>query len=353
MHKPLNLRDYNNIKDTIPIRGEFMTETILLNQSQIKELTNMKEIIENVETAYSVHAERKVQMPAKKYLFYKKFRGDLRIMPCFIRGMNESGVKNVNVHPDNPRKYNLPTVMAMIELVDPQTGFPISVMDGTWITNMRTGAAAGVATKYLAREDSEVLGLVGAGVQAATGLEAINEVMDIKEVRVSCRTCQTREKFAEMISEKYGVEAKATDTIKEAVLGADVLLTTTPSREPVVKSKWVSDGTHINAMGADAPGKQELNAHILQKAKIVIDCWAQASHSGEINIPVQEGLIRQNDIHGKIGDVIIGKIPGRTSDEEITVFDSTGLAVQDIVTAWNVYEKALQKGIGQKMNFME
>jgi alanine dehydrogenase len=330
-----------------------MPETILLNQSQIKELTTMKEIIENVETAYSVHAERKVQMPAKKYLFYKKFRGDLRIMPCFIRGMNESGVKNVNVHPDNPRKYNLPTVMAMIELVDPQTGFPISVMDGTWITNMRTGAAAGVATKYLAREDSEVLGLVGAGVQAATGLEAINEVMDIKEVRVSCRTCQTREKFAEMISEKYGVEAKATDTIKEAVLGADVLLTTTPSREPVVKSKWVSDGTHINAMGADAPGKQELNAHILQKAKIVIDCWAQASHSGEINIPVQEGLIRQNDIHGKIGDVIIGKIPGRTSDEEITVFDSTGLAVQDIVTAWNVYEKALQKGIGQKMNFME
>ncbi|HEX3013389.1 MAG TPA: alanine dehydrogenase [Methanobacterium sp.] len=330
-----------------------MPETILLNQSQVKELTTMKEIIENVETAYKFHAERKVQMPPKEYIFYKKFRGDLRIMPCFVRGLNESGVKNVNVHPDNPRKYSLPTVMAMIELVDPKTGFPVSVMDGTWITDMRTGAAAGVATKYLARDNSEVLGLVGAGVQAATGLEAINEVMDIKEVRVSCRTCETRDLFAQKASEKYGIDVKPVDTIKEAVQGADVLLTTTPSRDPVVKSKWVSPGTHINAMGADAPGKQELDSHILQKAKIIIDCWDQASHSGEINIPVQEGLVRQSDIQGKIGDIIIGSVPGRTSDEEITVFDSTGLAVQDVVTAWNVYEKALQKGIGQKMNFLE
>jgi alanine dehydrogenase len=330
-----------------------MHETILLNQSQISGLITMKEIIESVETAYKVHAERKVQMPAKKYLFYKKFKGDLRIMPCFIRGMDESGVKNVNVHPDNPRKFGLPTVMAMIELVDPQTGFPISVMDGTWITNMRTGAAAGVATKYLARDDSEIVGLVGAGVQAATGLDAINEVMDIKEVKVACRTCKTRENFAKSASEKYGIEVKAVDTIKEAVKGADVLLTTTPAREPVVKSKWVDDGTHINAMGADAPGKQELDSHVLQKAKIFIDCWDQASHSGEINIPVHEGLVRRSDIQGKIGDVILGTVPGRTTDKEITVFDSTGLAVQDIVTAWNVYEKALKQGIGKKMNFLE
>jgi alanine dehydrogenase len=313
----------------------------------------MKEIIESVETAYKVHAERKVQMPAKKYLFYKKFKGDLRIMPCFIRGMDESGVKNVNVHPDNPRKFGLPTVMAMIELVDPQTGFPISVMDGTWITNMRTGAAAGVATKYLARDDSEIVGLVGAGVQATTGFEAINEVMDIKEVKVACRTCETKEIFAEIASKKYGIKVEAVDTIKEAVKGSDVLLTTTPAREPVVKSKWIDDGTHINAMGADAPGKQELDSHVLQKAKIFIDCWDQASHSGEINIPVHEGLVRRSDIIGKIGDVILGTVPGRTADEEITVFDSTGLAVQDIVTAWNVYEKALKQGIGQKMNFLE
>ncbi len=327
-------------------------ETILLNQSQIKELMSMKEIIDSVETAFEVHAQRKVEMPAKEYLFYKKFRGDLRIMPCFIRGMNESGVKCVNVHPDNPRKHELPTVMAVIELVDPETGFPISIMDGTWITNMRTGAAAGVATKYLARDNSEVLGLVGAGVQTLTGFEAIKEVMDIKEVRVSCRTCGTRERFASHITETYGIEAKAVETIKEAVVGSDVLLTTTPSREPIVKSKWVGPGTHINAMGADAPGKEELDGHVFYKSKLFIDGWDQASHSGEINIPVAEGIVKESDVQGTLGSVVIGDIPGRTSDEDITIFDSTGLAVQDIVTAWNIYQKALNNGIGQKMNFL-
>lgn len=330
-----------------------MYETLLLKQSEIKELSNMKEIIGYVETAYSVHAQRKVQMPAKKYLFFKKYEGDLRVMPCFIRGLDQAGVKNVNVHPNNSAKYNLPTVMGLIELVDPETGFPIAVMDGTWITNMRTGAAGGVATKYLARKDSEILGLVGAGMQALTQFMAIKEVMDIKEVKVSCRTCTHREKFAKMINEKFGVNAIAVDTIKEAVIGSDVISTTTPSRVPIIKRKWVEDGTHINAMGADAPGKQELESHLIEKAKIIIDCWDQASHSGEINIPVHEGIIRRNDIHARIGDVVNGTMPGRESDTEITVFDSTGLAVQDVVTAWNIREKAIKMGVGQKINFLE
>ena len=330
-----------------------MYETLLLKQSEVKELTSMKEVIENVETAYSVHARRKVQMPAKKYLFFKKYSGDLRIMPCFIRGLDQAGVKCVNVHPQNQGKYGLPTVMGLIELVDPKTGFPVAVLDGTWITNMRTGAAGGVATKYLAREGSETLGLVGAGVQALTQLLAIKEVMEIKEVKVSCRTCTTREKFAKMISENYGIEAKAVDTIKEAFVCSDVISTTTPSREPIVKRKWVADGAHINAMGADAPGKQELESHLIEKAKIIIDCWDQASHSGEINIPVHEGIIRRNDIHATVGEIITGAKPGRESDTEITVFDSTGLAVQDVVPAWSIYEKAQKMGIGQKIKFLD
>lgn len=330
-----------------------MQETLLLKESEIKELSSMKEIIGYVETAYSFHAKRKVQMPAKKYLFFKKYDGDLRVMPCFIRGLDMAGVKNVNVHPNNIKKHNLPTVMGLIELVDPENGFPVAVMDGTWITNMRTGAAGGVATKYLARDDSEILGLVGAGVQALTQFLAIKEVMDIQEVKVSCRTCAHREEFAKMISEKYEINARAMDTIKEAVLGSDVISTTTPSRVPIIKRKWITPGTHINAMGADAPGKQELESHLLEKAKIIIDCWGQASHSGEINIPVHEGIIRRNDIHASIGEIVNGTRPGRESDKEITIFDSTGLAVQDIVTAWNIYQKALEKNLGQKINFLQ
>ncbi|NYB27216.1 MAG: alanine dehydrogenase [Methanobacteriaceae archaeon] len=330
-----------------------MLETLLLKQSEIQELADMKEIIDYVETAYSVDANRKVQMPSKMYLFFNKYEGDLRIMPCFIRGLDEAGVKNVNVHPRNPQEHNLPTVMGLIELVDPQTGFPLAVMDGTWITNMRTGAAGGVATKYLARKDSKILGLVGAGMQAFTQAMAIKEVMDIKEVKVSCRTCTHRETFAKMVRDKLGLNARAVDTIQEAVEGSDVISTTTPSRTPIIHRSWVDDGTHINAMGADAPGKQELSSHLMEKSKIVIDCWSQASHSGEINIPVREGTVRKSDIHARIGEIVNGDKPGRESDGEITVFDSTGLAVQDIVTAWNIREKALKVGVGQTINFLE
>lgn len=330
-----------------------MYETLILKQSEIKELSDMKEIIGYVETAYSVDANRKVQMPAKLYLFFNKYEGDLRIMPCFVRGLDQAGVKNVNVHPKNREDYNLPTVMGLIELVDPRTGFPVAVMDGTWVTNMRTGAAGGVATEYLARKDSKILGLVGAGMQALTQLMAIREVRDITEVKVSCRTCSHRENFAKMIRKEYGIDARAVDTIEEAVRGSDIISTTTPSRVPIIKRIWVDDGAHINAMGADAPGKQELESHLIEKAKIVIDCWDQASHSGEINIPVQAGIVRKSDIHARIGEIVNGDKPGRESDSEITVFDSTGLAVQDIVTAWNICDKALKMGVGQKINFLE
>ncbi|UTB33912.1 MAG: alanine dehydrogenase [Methanobacterium sp. ERen5] len=328
-------------------------ETLLLKQSEIKELIEMKEIIESVETAYTVHATRNVQMPAKKYLFFKKYNGDLRIMPAFINNMDEAGVKCVNVHPENPVKYNLPTVMGVIQLFDPKSGFPLSVMDGTWITNMRTGAAAGVGTKYLARKDSKTLGIIGAGKQAFTQLMALKEVMDIEHAHVFCRTCSSRENFADMARERFDIDINAVSTAEEAVKNMDVVVTVTPANKPILKTEWITEGTHINAMGADAPGKQELEVGILQKAKIFIDCWEQARHSGEINVPVHDGIITRKSINSKIGDVIIGKAEGRISDEDITVFDSTGLAVQDMVTGWKVYEEAVKKGVGTVINFLE
>jgi alanine dehydrogenase len=330
-----------------------MPETLILTQSEIENTINMREIIEAVETGYAEHAKRKVQMPAKKYLFFKRYNGDIRIMPCSIRDRNEAGVKIVNVHPDNPLKHDLPTVMAIIELVDPETGFPLAIMDGTWITNMRTGAAGGVATKYLARKNSHTLGIVGAGKQACTQLMALNEVMNIKKAKVFCRTCADRIKFAENASELYGIEVEAVETPREAVENVDVVVTSTPVRDPVIKAEWISKGTHINAVGADAPGKQELETKLTVNAKVIIDCWNQARHSGEINVPVSEGLIDRDDIQATIGNVIIGKKPGRTSDDDVTIFDSTGLAVQDIVTAWKIYEKALDNDIGRKINFLD
>jgi alanine dehydrogenase len=326
-----------------------MSGTLLLKQSEIEELINMKEVVESVETAFKAYAERDVQMPAKEYLFFHE--GDLRIMPCYVRSSEEAGVKCVNVHPKNPLEHQLPTVMAVIELVDPATGFPMAVMDGTLITDLRTGAAAGVATKYLARPDSETLGIIGAGKQACTQLMALNEVMDITKAKVFCRTCSTRTNFAKTASKLYGFDVEAVETAQEAVKNVDVVVTTTPSRKPLISADWISPGTHINAMGADAPSKQELETRLLLKSRIVIDSWDQASHSGEINVPVSQGVIKQKDIHAKLGDVVIGKETGREGNE-ITIFDSTGLAVQDVVTAGLIYRRAREQGIGMDFDFI-
>ncbi|MDY9924148.1 alanine dehydrogenase [Methanobacterium sp.] len=326
-----------------------MSGTLLLKQSEIKELITMKEVVDSVETAFKAYAEREVQMPAKEYLFFHE--GDLRIMPCYVRSNEEAGVKCVNVHPKNPTEHQLPTVMAVIELVDPETGFPMAVMDGTLVTDLRTGAAAGVATKYLARPDSETVGIIGAGKQACTQLMALNEVMDIKKAKVFCRTCSTRTNFAKTASKLYGFDVEAVETAEEAVRNVDVVVTTTPSRKPLIKVDWISPGTHINAMGADAPSKQELETRLLLKSKIIIDSWDQASHSGEINVPVSQNVLKRKDIHAKLGDVVIGKETGREGDE-ITIFDSTGLAVQDVVTAGLIYRRAREQGMGTDFNFM-
>jgi alanine dehydrogenase len=326
-----------------------MPETILLKQSDVKNIISMKEIIKALESGFKAHAQNQLQMPPKEYLFFSE--GDLRIMPCYVESSEKAGVKIVNVHPQNPLKKNLPTVMALIELVDPETGIPLAMIDGTWITDMRTGASAGVATKYLAKDDSKVVGIIGAGKQACTQLEALNSVMEIEEAKIFCRTCSSRSNFAKIASEKYGIDAKAVETPKDAVLNVDVLVTTTPSRKPLIEEDWVSPGTHINAMGADAPGKEELDNNLLKKSKIIIDSWEQASHSGEINIPVSQGLITQDDIYATLGEIVAGKKEGREGDE-ITIFDSTGLAVQDIVTAWEIYSRAIEKGLGQKIDFL-
>ena len=326
-----------------------MSGTLLLKQSEIKELISMKEVVESVETAFKDFAERNVQMPAKEYLFFQE--GDLRIMPCYVRSSEEAGVKCVNVHPQNPLEHQLPTVMAVIELVDPETGFPMAVMDGTLVTDLRTGASAGVATKYLARPDSETLGIIGAGKQACTQLMALNEVMDIQKAKVFCRTCSTRTNFAKAATEIYGFPVEAVESAEEAVKNVDVVVTTTPSRKPLIKAEWISPGTHINAMGADAPSKQELETRLLLKSKIIIDSWDQARHSGEINVPVSQNVLKRKDIHAKLGDVVIGKETGREGNE-ITVFDSTGLAVQDVVTAGLIYRRAREQGIGTDFDFM-
>lgn len=310
----------------------------------------MGEVMEAVESAFRAKGLGKVQMPAKSYLFYKQYNGDLRTMPSYLEELGISAVKIVNVHPDNQKKYNLPTVMAVIVLIDPKSGAPIAIMSGRTVTSMRTGAAGGIATKYLARRESKIIGIIGAGTQARTQTMALFEVYEkLEELRVWDINKEATQRFVAETEPIYGHLCKITpvETVKKAVEGADLVVTVTPSRKPLVTDDMVSPGMHFNCIGADAPGKEELDPNILKRAKIVIDDWDQASHSGEINVPLSRGIITKDNIWAAICEVAAGLKPGRESRDEITIFTSTGLAVQDAVTAKLAYNKAVEKGIGK------
>jgi alanine dehydrogenase len=325
-------------------------ETLILTDEEVKKLLSFSEVIEAVESAFKEKGLGRVQMPAKIYLYYQKYNGDLRTMPSFLENLSISAVKIVNVHPENPNKNGLPTVMAVITLIDPSTGAPIAIMGGTTITDMRTGAAGGIAAKYLARKNSKILGLVGAGAQAKTQLTALLQVTNkLEEVRVWSRTEETKKKFAAEIQQAYRhlVRIVPVASVRKAVEGADIIVTTTPSRMPLVMDDMVSPGMHLTCIGADAVGKEELDPKILNKAKIVVDDWAQASHSGEINIPLNRGIITKENIWAEIGEIVAGLKPGRQSQDEITIFTSTGLAVQDAVTAKIAYSKAIAAKVGK------
>ncbi len=324
-------------------------KTLLLMEKDVKQLLTMDEVIEAVELAFKAKGLGRAQMPAKTYIFYGKYKGDLRAMPSYLEELDISAVKIVNSHPENPTKYGLPTVMAVVILINPKNGAPMAIMGGTWATDMRTGAAGGVAAKYLARKDSRIVGLVGAGAQARTQLIGLLSLYtELEEARVWSRTEKTRDTYLAEMKSAYGNLAKIVPVknAKEAVEGADIVVTTTPSREPIVSNDWAEPGMHFNCIGADAPGKQELDPDILMRSKIVVDDWEQASHSGEINVPITNGIITKKHVWGTICEIVAGLKPGRSSPEEITVFTSTGLAVQDAVTASLAYKKALTNRFG-------
>ena len=322
-------------------------ELLWLAQDEVKSVMDMHSDMQVVERAFRQHGLGRVQMPPKSYLYYTAYNGDLRTMPAYLEEENITGVKIVNVHPGNPDR-GLPTVMALIVLISPETGAPVAIMDGTYLTDIRTGAAGGIAAKYLARKDSKVIGIIGVGNQAKTQLEALVEVFEPELVRITSRTKENCERFIREMAGVTPCEIRYEESI-EKVCNCDILVTTTPTRKPIVKAQWIKEGTHINAIGADAVGKEELDPELLIRSKIVVDDIVQALHSGEVNVPLSKHYISENDIHAQLGEVITGLKPGRTSEEEITIFDSTGLAIQDVASAHLVYERAVSKKLGRQV----
>lgn len=321
-------------------------ETVLLSPDDVEECLEIEEIVSAVEEAFNAEALGDTQMPAKSYITLPEYNGDFRSMPAYLDTgeWDAAGIKWVNVHPENPDGYELPTVLGTLIYSDPANGFPLAVMDGTTITRERTGAASAVATDYLAVEDAQSLGIVGAGVQAYTQLEAIASVRPIEEVVISDVNEELKEEFISHFQDRFDVRGGS----NEEAAACDVLSTVTPVREPIISRSAVGEHTHINAVGADAEGKQELDTQILLDAKLVIDDFDQCTHSGEINVPWSEGVLDDDHLYGDIGDVVAGKIDGRTAEDGMTVFDSTGLGIQDVATAHVAYTHAKDQNIGTR-----
>jgi len=321
-------------------------KTVILTKKDIQKVLSPSLTIKAVTKAFKAYGMGQADMPPKSYFYFKK--GDLRTMPAYIfgQGFNIAGTKSVNVHTGNS-KQGLPTVMAVIILTDPKNGFPLALMDGTYITNMRTGAAGALAIKLLGKKKVKIAGFVGSGVQARTQLGCMMEVRKPKKIKVWKHAPKDTlaDKFCAWAKKTYHLETMISSDIDEITTDVEILTTTTSAREPLVRN--VSPGTHINAIGADAKGKQEINARILKQSKLVIDDWSQAPHSGEINVPLNKRQLLQKEIYGTLGDIAIGEIKGRTSEDEITLFDSTGLAIHDVACAFTVY-KLLKDSKGVK-----
>ena len=313
-------------------------ETLLLDREAVSENARMEEVIVAVEEAFAAYQRGNVQMPAKSYIDLPEYDGDFRSMPAYMDAgeWDAAGVKWVNVHTANPERFDLPTVMGTMVYSNPENAFPLAIMDGTTLTRKRTGAAAAVATDHLAVADATSLGIVGAGVQSYTQLEAISVVRDIETVVVADTREEAVRRFVERFDDEFDVRG---GTVAEAA-ACDVVSTVTPVESPVVSLADLGERTHVNAIGADAPGKNELDVDVVTSAKHVIDDYEQCTHSGEINVPWSEGVLGEDDIYAELGEIVTADRPGRMPEDGVTVFDSTGLAIQDVAAAHVVYERA-------------
>lgn len=323
-------------------------EISVLRESDIEKLITMKETIEVSKEAFKLYSLKKTNIPLRVNIDIKKYDAQSLYMPGYIEEMNALAIKIVSVFPDNA-KIGLNSVPATILLLNEKTGEVCSLLDGSYITKLRTGAIAGAATDILSNKDSEVFALIGCGGQALMQLNAVLTVRDIKLVKVFSRDENKRTNFVEsaktFFKEKLNTNIVAVNTSDEAVKDADIITTITTSNTPVFNGKLVKSGCHINGMGSYMPSMRELDEHIvISKNKIYVDTMEGViSEAGDIITPLQNRTLKKEDIAGELGEVISGIKKGREHKEEITVFKSVGSAVFDVSVAKKIYEKSINK----------
>ena len=322
------------------------SKTLVLDRRNLQSLLTMSDINDAIEEAFVAYGNGYWEVPAKIIFSQEQYDGDFGAMPAYCHEPEYIAIKWGGVHNRNPA-IGLPTTLTQIILSDPKTAWPLAIAEGAWITEMRTGAAAGVATKFMARHDSRTLAVIGAGAVGRRAAESINLVRSLESIRIASRSFTSAEKYASEMTEKLDVPVTAVKSIESAVQGVDIVIIATPARSPQIMAGWIEPGTHINAMGADSPGKQELDPRILEKSRIIVDHKSQAQVCGEIHLPLRQKSLTEAAIIGDVGEMVTGQVTGRRSDSDITVFDGTGMALEDAAVVHLAYHKARSRGVGQ------
>lgn len=323
---------------------------LVINADELRSLVDMNEVIDCAAVALREFSAQRTITPIRAALPFENGLNTLLTMPSVAEELRSVGLKVVTVAPNN-KELGKKTITGFVTLLDFTTGEPIALLEGSYLTMIRTGAISGVATKYLSREDSKKLCLIGTGEQAKGLVEAMLAVRNIEEILLYNRTEQKALEFAEYIRSKFSKRVQIYSNSNEAVREADIIVTTTNSSTPVF-SESLKPGVHINAVGSFRPTMQELPSHSVSSAhKVVVESSEAAlEETGDLLVPIKEGVFKADDLYGELGQIVNGERNGRESKEEITLFKSVGLAVVDIVVAKYFYEKAIQNHVGMNIN---
>ncbi|GBC75471.1 Delta(1)-pyrroline-2-carboxylate reductase [archaeon HR06] len=308
---------------------------LFITDQEIKGILDYREVIEWMREVFEDYQDGKVVMPLRINMEVKE--GSLLVMPCYLMDKALS-CKLITIYPKNPKIYKRDTAQAWLLLFDIKDGSLISFMEANYITLFRTASCSALATKFLARKDSKILSIVGTGKQARAHLEALNYVMKIEELKVYSPNPDHRRDFVKFAENNFSFKVKEAKDIYEC-LEADVIVTATTSKEPLFDGSKVKEGTHINAIGAHSPKFRELDEIVIKRSKLIVDSREAAlKEAGEILLPLKEGKFDENIIYGELGEIIKGKKKGRESDDEITIFKSLGLAMEDAICAYKIYK---------------
>jgi ornithine cyclodeaminase/alanine dehydrogenase len=324
---------------------------LLLSRQDVIKVLDMKDCMDVVEKAFAEMANGTAVLPLRIPITPPD--GLALYMPAYLKELGALACKIVTVYKNNPKKYNMPVTVGKVLLQDPNTGDVLCIMDGGYLTAVRTGAASGVATKYLARKaNGQVCGVFGAGVQAKSQLWAVAEARKLSKALVFDISEEAVKNFINEMSKKLGIEIVKATSADQILDQSDIIVAATSSATPIFDGAKVREGAHINGIGSHTPNARELDTTIVKRSTVVADSYeACLKEAGDIMIPISEGAIDKSHLKAELGEIITGRKPARTSDREITLFKSNGLAIQDAATAKLVYDKAAAAGIGTRVDF--